>query len=114
MLAIAIGAFLPAAAVTAAGGLVAGSLGDWLTSGAGLRTVAWAGATGLVPAMLLAWRGLGVLTGIVLYGAAFAGFVAFAGEPAAALLPLLFVLLALFVATGGLVGFILGLEGEGS
>ena len=112
-LAIAVGAFLPAAAVSAAGGMVVGSLHDWLTSGAGLRTVAWAGATGLAPAILLAWRGLGVLSGIVLYGAGFAGFVALAGEPVAALLPLLFMLLALFIATGALVGFIVGLEEDG-
>jgi hypothetical protein len=113
VLALAAGAFLPAAAVALAGGLASGSLGGWLAPDAGLRPVAWAGATGLAPAALQVWRGLGPLAGVVLHGAAFAAFVALAGNALAALEPLLVLLLSLFVASGALVGHLVGLEEEG-
>jgi hypothetical protein len=113
VLALAVGAFLPAAAVAIAGGLASGTFPGWLAPDAGLRPVALASASGLAPTALQVWRGAGPLAGVVLHGAAFAAFVALAGKALAILLPLLFLLLALFVATGALVGFIVGLEEEG-
>lgn len=107
------GTLLPAAAVAGAGGIAAGSLADWLGSDAGRWSSVWAALLGLAPAVLMAWLGLGVLAGVVAYGAAFGGFVALVGDGAGVLLPLLVLLLALFVVSGALVGFILG-QDDGS
>lgn len=112
VLALLAGTLLPATAVAAAGGIAAGSLADWLGSDAGRWSGVWAGLLGLAPAALMAWLGLGALAGVVAYGAAFGGFVALAGDGAGALLPLLVLLLALFVASGALVGSILA-QGDG-
>lgn len=112
-LALAVGVFIPTAAVAGAGGITAGSLADWLGSGPGRAITAWAFACSLAPAVIQVWRGWGALLGIVLYGAAFAGFVAIADDRAALLLPTLVLVLAAFLVAGALVGYLLALEEDG-
>lgn len=113
VLALAVGAFLPAAAVTGAGGITTGSVVEWLATGSGLRGTVWAGATGLVAAVLMAWRGLGVMPGLVIFAAAFAAFVALMDQQAGILIATLILVLTAYLVSGALVGYIIAQEEDG-
>lgn len=109
MMTMVIGVGGPSISLALAGAIAAGSFGNWITVGGYIPLVITM-VGGLVGALLVFLRGWGVSLGMITYGVLFIMLISITRSVSGNLLPAMPGLVALFVSSGALVGYLTMLE----